>query len=79
VIIDDLEDAISAEVCLEQWGGHAGTSAKVLQVNCDPWVAVTEPVLPAKERPESYSTFLTRGWQASQRLESLEYVNAIPR
>jgi len=43
VAIDDLEGAVRAEVYLEQWGGHAGTSNKRLRLNGRDWIAVPEP------------------------------------
>lgn len=41
--IDDLADAVRAEVCIEQWGGHAGTGHKQMRVNGTAWIDVPEP------------------------------------
>lgn len=59
VTIDDLEGAIAAEVYIEQWGGHAGTSAKRLRLNGHDWIAIPEPAgIPGNagqhEDPECY-------------------------
>lgn len=35
--LDDLDHALRAEVYVEYWGGHAGTSGKALRVNGGPW------------------------------------------
>ncbi len=41
--IDDLEGAIRAEIYIELWGGHAGTSDKRLRLNGGDWIAIAEP------------------------------------
>lgn len=46
VRIDDLDRAVRAEVVLEQWGGHAGTSDKRLRLNGGDWIAIAEPDIP---------------------------------
>ena len=46
VAIDDLDRAVGAEVVLEQWGGHAGTSDKRLRLNGNDWIAIPEPAIP---------------------------------
>jgi hypothetical protein len=38
----DLEDAIRAEIALELWGGHAGTSGHSVRVNGGPWLEVPQ-------------------------------------
>jgi hypothetical protein len=43
VDIDDLDKAVRVEIYIEQWGGHAGTSAKRLRLNDHDWIAVPEP------------------------------------
>ena len=44
--LDYLEGALRAEITLEQWGGHAGTSAKRVRFNGSPWIDVPEPAIP---------------------------------
>lgn len=41
--IDDLTMAIGAEVTIELWGGHAGTSNRRLRINGGDWIAIGEP------------------------------------
>ena len=60
--LDDLEGAIGAEVYLEHWGGHAGTSNKRLRLNRGPWIPIPEPSgIPGDagrhEDPECYQYF----------------------
>ena len=43
VLIDDLEGAVRAEIYLELWGGHAGTSDKRIRVNNGDWLEVPAP------------------------------------
>lgn len=43
--LDDFAGAIRAEVYIEQWGGHAGTSNKRVRVNGHDWIEI--PVPPA--------------------------------
>jgi hypothetical protein len=38
----DLEDAVRAEVALELWGGHAGTSGHGVRVNGGAWLSVPQ-------------------------------------
>jgi len=52
--IDDLQDAVRAECCLEQWGGHAGTSDKRIRINGREWIEIPESSLMGPKRPESY-------------------------
>jgi hypothetical protein len=42
VDIWDLEDAVRAEVVLEYWGGHVGTSDHKLRVNRGPWIPIPQ-------------------------------------
>jgi len=61
--LDDLEDAVRAELYIEQWGGHAGTSAKRLRLNGNDWIDIPEPAaIPGdagdgREFPECYQYF----------------------
>lgn len=51
--IDGLEGAVRAEVLMDVWGGHAGTSGKKFRFNDNAWMAVPDlPTIPAN--PESY-------------------------
>lgn len=43
ITIDDLDQAVRAEVTIEQWGGHAGTSHKRLRLNDGEWMVIPEP------------------------------------
>jgi len=57
IAIGDLVGARRAEVVLEQWGGHAGTSGKRLRLNGNDWIAIPEPDIPGaagRRRPECY-------------------------
>jgi hypothetical protein len=54
VAIDDLRDALRAECCIEQWGGHAGTSDKKIRINGHGWIEIPESPYMGSERPESY-------------------------
>ncbi|MBT7860628.1 MAG: Ig-like domain-containing protein, partial [Gemmatimonadetes bacterium] len=63
--IDDLQDAIRAEIYLEMWGGHAGTSDKRLRLNGGPWISIPDPeAIPgdagreAYQDPECYQQFI---------------------
>jgi hypothetical protein len=53
--IGDLEGAVRAEVLMDIWGGHAGTSDKKFRFNDNAWVDVPNvPTIP--HRPECYMT-----------------------
>ena len=41
--LDDFAGAIRAEVYIEQWGGHAGTSNKRLRINGHDWIEIPVP------------------------------------
>lgn len=41
--IDDLKNAIRAEVVLEAWGGHSGTTGKKMRINGNEWIPVETP------------------------------------
>ncbi|MFH1568560.1 MAG: hypothetical protein ABIL09_11240 [Gemmatimonadota bacterium] len=43
VRLEGVAEALRAEVTLEQWGGHAGTSDKRLRLNGGDWIPVPEP------------------------------------
>ena len=62
ISLDDLEGAVRAEVYIEQWGGHAGSSGKSLRLNGGDWIPVPEPAgIPngagTHQRPECYQYF----------------------
>jgi hypothetical protein len=40
----DLTNAVSAELSVEYWGGHIGTSGQQFQVNSNGWVDLPQPV-----------------------------------
>ena len=40
VTLENLEGAVRAELYIEQWGGHAGTSAKRLRLNDNAWIDI---------------------------------------
>ncbi|NKB68841.1 MAG: T9SS type A sorting domain-containing protein [Candidatus Latescibacteria bacterium] len=42
VHLADLEDAVRAEVYIELWGGHAGTTGKALRLNGGEWISIPE-------------------------------------
>lgn len=54
VRVDDLQLAARAECCIEQWGGHAGTSDKRIRMNGHEWIKIPESSSMGPERPESY-------------------------
>jgi hypothetical protein len=39
----DLDEAVRAEVSVEYWGGHIGTSGQVLRVNNGAWLDIPQP------------------------------------
>lgn len=61
--LDHLEGAVRAELYIEQWGGHAGTSAKRFRLNGNAWIDIPEPdAIPGdagdgREYPECYQYF----------------------
>lgn len=60
--LDDLAGAVRAEVYIEQWGGHAGTSAKRLRLNGHAWIETPVPAaIPGatglNSCPEGYQYF----------------------
>jgi hypothetical protein len=58
VTIDDLDQAVKAEVTIELWSGHAGTTKRNIAINGHPPIAIPEPSLPldrgAGGAPEDY-------------------------
>ncbi len=53
--IDDLEGAVRAEILMDIWGGHAGTSGKKFRFNDKAWMDVPKvPTIP--QRSECYMT-----------------------
>ena len=60
--LDDFAGAVRAEVYIEQWGGHAGTSAKRMRVNGGDWIEIPVPAaIPGESGltpcPEGYQYF----------------------
>ncbi len=53
--IDDLEGAVRAEVLMDIWGGHAGTSGKKFRLNDHTWMEVPD-VPTISKSPECYMT-----------------------
>jgi len=53
ITIGDLQDATRAEVLMDIWGGHVGTSNKQFRFNLNPWIRI--PELPTIDfEPECY-------------------------
>jgi len=52
--IDDLENAIKAEVTIDLWGGHAGTSLKRMKFNSNDWIHITPHISGTPTEPECY-------------------------
>ncbi|MBT4100676.1 MAG: hypothetical protein HOE86_23660 [Gemmatimonadetes bacterium] len=64
ITIADLEGAIAAEVVIEQWGGHTGTTDKAIRLNDSEWMTIAHPqAIPGDRgkglapRPECYQYF----------------------
>ena len=64
-LIEDLQGAVRAEIYLEMWGGHAGTSNKRLRVNGGSWISIPDPeAIPGDsgraehQSPECYQQFI---------------------
>ena len=55
--VDDLGLATKAELCIEQWGGHAATSEKKIRVNGHEWIEIPESPNMGPEPPENYLYF----------------------
>lgn len=41
--IDDLDKAVRAEVLMDIWGGHAGTTGRKFRFNENPWMEIPRP------------------------------------
>ncbi len=41
--VDDLGEATGAELCIEYWGGHIGSSFRGFRVNGSPWFDIPQP------------------------------------
>jgi hypothetical protein len=54
----DLQKAISAEISVEYWGGHIGTSQQQFQVNGQGWQDIPQPVGTPAEPERFYRTLL---------------------
>lgn len=53
--IDDLEHAVRAEVLIDRWGGHAGTTVKRIRFNENKWIFLPElSTTPPGHPPERY-------------------------
>lgn len=55
--IDDLDGATAAEMVVEEWGGHAGTSRKTIRVNDGEPLLIEEPVTIGPGPSEAYQYF----------------------
>ena len=51
--VDDLDDAIRAEMVIEYWGGHIGTTGQAFRINDGVWISVPQPEGMSTE-PEAY-------------------------
>ncbi len=55
ISIDDMDQAVRAEVLMDIWGGHPGTSGKKFRFNANDWMDI--PHVPTLEsRPKCYMT-----------------------
>jgi len=43
ISIEDLDGAVKAEMLINRWGGHSGTSGKKIRFNNKPWIYLPEP------------------------------------
>jgi hypothetical protein len=57
-LVLDLEHAVRAELSVEYWGGHIGTSGQRFQVNSNGWVDLPQPVGTPTEPQRFYRTLL---------------------
>lgn len=53
IAIPSLKDAIRAEIAVEYWGGHIGTSEQSFRINDGPWMPLPQPI-GTPSRPECY-------------------------
>jgi hypothetical protein len=58
LVIDDLEHAIRAELAIEYWGGHIGTSFRGFRVNGHEWLPIPRPLNTPTEPERFYHTLL---------------------
>ncbi|NJD01208.1 MAG: hypothetical protein FIA99_01100 [Ruminiclostridium sp.] len=58
IMIDDLEDAVSAEVIIEYWGGHTGTTGQTFKINGNDLMDIPQPVNTETEPQCYYRTVL---------------------
>lgn len=52
--IDDLEGTVRAEMYIEIWGGHAGTSNKRVMINGNEWIKIPESPYIGPAAPTAY-------------------------
>ncbi len=57
IVIEDLEHAVKAEMIIETWGGHAGTTGKSVRLNDNEWLPVPESPVIGTTDPENYYQF----------------------
>lgn len=53
IVIDDLKDAVRAEILIDRWGGHHGTLKKSISFNENPWLELPE-IQNVPENPEEH-------------------------
>jgi CubicO group peptidase (beta-lactamase class C family) len=54
ITVDDLQDAIRAEVLIDRWGGHLRTTRKQIRFNQRPWLVLPELTTTPAGRAEHY-------------------------
>jgi hypothetical protein len=54
----DLTQAVRAELSVEYWGGHIGTSGQQFQVNSNGWIDLPQPVATPAAPQRFYRTLL---------------------
>jgi len=55
ISIDDLANAVKAEVLIDRWGGHVGTAGKKIRFNGNEWIDLPElTATPAGHNPVCY-------------------------
>ena len=59
LLIEDLEFAIKAELSIEYWGGHIGTSFKGFSLNDNPWLSIMRPQHTPTDPERYHHTFLS--------------------
>lgn len=58
ITIGDLDKAIRAEMIIETWSGHAGTSDRRVRINRNDWIPIPESALIGPGRAEGYLKFV---------------------